>query len=291
MKNYLISIVAATLILSACGGGGGNSGPAPIPPPPVAGTPTAGITNSQATANDLSKTSVAAIASLRSASNSNNIPINQLVTNINNVLASGSVPVGTQSATVSCANANSRLDVTYTLSSSTGLRAGDSFMLSFTNCEFVPGFQFNGTIAFNFSRYLSTSDYAFSLSASNFTFINSGTTYGPFNYVGSIDVNNQTTITSYLINDVRVIGLPMVTDDGTYTTVASGVTHINYPGGGWIEVTYNNWVIDDATGKPVSGTMTLTAANGDTATISTDGVNYVVTITINGTTKIYNVAV
>lgn len=291
MKNYLVSILVATVMLTACGGGGGNSGPAPTPPPPVAGTPTAGITNSQTTANDLSKTSVAAITSLRSASNSNNIPINQLVTNINNVLASGSVPVGTQSDTGSCANVNSRLDVSYTLSSSTGLSAGDSFMLSFTNCEFVPGFQFNGAIAFNFSRYLSASDYAFSLSASNLTFIYNNATYGPFNYASSIDINTQTTITSYLINDVRVIGIPVMTSMNGQTTIASGVTHINYPGGGWIEVTYNNWVIDDATGKPVSGTMTITAANGDTAAITTDGVNYVVTITINGTTKIYNVAV
>jgi hypothetical protein len=283
MHYKTIWLLGAMLALSACGGGGsGGSAPAATPPPPASGMPTASITNTQTAANDLAKTGASGAATAVSASKFSTIPMEQMITSVSNAIAVNQVTPGTYSRTEPCADAGTSLSYTFTLHSSTGLSAGDGATLNFMNCTLVTGYALNGTITFSFTRYVSASDFAFSLSTSNFTSVTNGVTIGPFNSTGSYDLNNGVITTTYVTNGVTVVGQPQVTVNGTLATITSGTVHTYYGSSGWVDCTYNTWGIDNTPGKAVSGSITITAANGDKTVITAMGGNYQVDITTNG---------
>ena len=285
-------IFGALLALSACGGGGsgGGGGPASIPAPPATGTPTGIISNTQTAANDLTKTSMTGINAVLNASKLNGVPIGLLGGFSGSSAKTTAAGVITSSNSVACGTSGT-MSFTYTLNTTTGISAGDSATIVFTNCSFVSDYTINGTVIITFTRYVSPTDLAFAITTINLSSTSGGITSGPFNYTGSYDVNNNTIVSAYHINGITVVGQPVVTDDGTYTTIVSGLVHIDYGTSGWVEVAYNNWKIANATGKPVSGMITITAANGDSAVITASAGNYQVDITINGVVTSYNLPI
>jgi hypothetical protein len=297
MRYTTTGLLVALLALGACGGGGsssnpGNGGPAPIPAPPASGTPTATITNTITSAGVLAKTGASGSEALLYSNSINGVPLPFVggVTGANPT-TSVATPAGiiTSGNTLSC-GVTGTMSVTFRVDNGNVMTAGDSATIVFTNCAFTSELTVNGTITLTIVRYVSTTDYAVTMQVANFTSVGGGVTEGPFNFTGTVDFNNNTITYSYNVNGVTVVGQPVMVVSSTQTTINSGVIHVFYDTG-WVEVAYNNWVIDSATGKPVSGMLTITAANGDTAMVTVVGGNYQVDIAINGVLTSHTVAI
>ncbi|MBI3561209.1 MAG: hypothetical protein HY080_05770 [Gammaproteobacteria bacterium] len=289
MRYITTWILGAVLVLSACGGGGssGNSsGPTSPPAPPASGTPTATITNSPTVATNLTKISTTGLKAVLSADKLGTVPLANLLGGPMITAKTTAVGATTAGNSVSCGVNGGTMNFTFMVNNTTTLSAGDSVTIVFTDCAFVAGTRLNGSINITFTRYIDATNYAFNLTTSNFTSTSANLTNGPYNYTGSFDLNNNIITSAFNVDGVTVVGQPVVSVNGSQSTT-SGTVHIDYASAGWIECVYSNWVVDNTTGKPLSGTITITAANGDSAVITVVGSHYQVAITINGVLTSY----
>jgi hypothetical protein len=76
-----------------------------------------------------------------------------------------------------------------------------------------------------------------------------------------------------------------LTNTGSTTTVQAGrITNTE------VDCVYSNWFYDSSTGRATTGTVTVTAPNGDRAVITATSTGYTVVITVGTTTQTFTVA-
>lgn len=306
--THLLSVLVASVGIAGCGGGGSDTAPAPSPvadsptpsapppaptppapaptpaptpstPPPTTGSPTTTLTASQSSAQSLADSARANADALVQAGTLNGVPIGVLVSPPNALTSSSTQPC----------TAGGTFTYTFNFASNTGtLSSGDTYSASYNNCSFSTGSVISGSINVVYSRWVSATDYAFDITATGYTVTSGSFSYGPYSYSAHYDNTGGQFSYSYTVNGSTVIGQPVVAVTGTSATISSGTIRTNY-GGGWVEVSISNWHYDTATGRPTSGTMTVTAANGTTATITVTNTGYTVQITVNGVTSSYSV--
>lgn len=280
VKNWCAALAA--VLLAACGGGGGyggdNGGGGGGTPPPTTGAPTASLQASNASATSLVSTAKTSAAALAKAGGLNGVPFLGLIV---------SPPTGiTQSGSENCANSGS-IAFTYTIADQNGnITAGDRLSIVATNCSQVAGQVVNGSLAIVFTRYASASDFAWDITATNLSATYGGVTYGPYSFQAHYDLHNGVVAYTYTIDGTTVVSRPTVLYSGVNVTITSGTVRSNY-GDGWVEIAYSNWQYNSETGRPTSGTITITASNGNSAVITVTDTGYNVAITVGGSTTSY----
>jgi hypothetical protein len=218
-------------------------------------------------------------------------------------LALSTLPAGTTSGTLDCQGLTSNGltgisgSISYAAHIGSVPAAGDSGSLTFNNCMFgYSGVTFSlaGATTVTYTRYSSNTDYALQFSYSNFSLSASGGT-NPYQYgllTGSITLDVSNGVSSYPSNlaDGSATNIAGVSYNGTDVTISNATYVYNSPSaGGIIKLEFNNWTYDTSTGKPVSGSITVTGVNGDTVSIVTNGSSYTVTYTIGGVSTSYMV--
>jgi hypothetical protein len=284
MSRILIALLAGAA-LSACGGGddggppgngngGGNTGSAP----PATGAPTTAITSDQGSASALANASISGANALVQASSASGLPLGVLV----------SPPTGLQSTQTTACPYGGSVTTTINMAGTGGITSGDTVQSTYANCAYAAGYVMNGSSQIRYDRWVSATDFAFSVTLTNFTYTYDGRTWGPYSYTGNYAYANGSYSYSYTVNGATIVGQPVVSTSGTNITVNSGTVRTTY-GGGWVEWTYQGFTYDSATGRPISGTVTVTGSNGTRAVITVTSTGYTVAITVNGTTTTYTV--
>jgi len=283
LSRLLIALLASAA-LAACGGGGdggstgggggGNTGTAP----PATGTPTTAITSDQTSASALANASINGASALVQASSASGLPLGVLV----------SAPTGLQSTSTTACPAGGSVTTTVNMAGTGGITSGDTIQSVYANCAYAAGYVMNGTSLIRYDRWVSATDFVFSVTLTGFTYTYDGRTWGPYSYTGNYAYANGTYNYSYTVNGSTIVGQPVVTSSGSNITVSSGTVRTTY-GSGWIEWTYEGFTYDSSTGRPVSGTVTVTGSNGTRAVITVTATGYTVQITVNGTTSTYTV--
>lgn len=272
--------------LVACGGGGGDDGGVAgvvggggaLAAPPIAGAPTATLTSSQQTANELAVAANAGAAAVNVVDGFSALPLGVQV----------ALPTGvTTTETLSCTGGGTAT-LTENLANPNSLTVGDSGNLVLSNCAEL-GYVFSGTVALSITRFVNDDDLTSSFSASNLSVSEGGTTRGPLNFTGQIDIVSGQVAYSFNVDGSTVIGIAVVSRNGNVVTISDATTRVNIDAGGFVEIRYSGWVFDLATGRPSAGSATVTAANGDTASVIVQNDGYHWTITVNGVATTYTV--
>lgn len=285
MKTRTLAVfILGGLLVAACGGGNsssnGNSSSSSNLSLNTA--PTAKLASSQTNANALAAEMQNAAPKLVAAASTQNL--SQSLGGLAGVSGSG---------TATCPASGS---FTYTASFSSPPRAGDNGSITFSNCAYDYSgttYIFNGSASLSYTRYNSLSDYAIQASYSNFSIdITSSTeTYTSGQVSGSFTLDDSNGSVTYASNlsdgSATNIASGNVIYGATDITISSATYVYNSPSaGGIIKVVFNNWVYDTSTNTPVSGTVTIYGANGDT--VQVDALNKTVSYTINGAMTSYS---
>ncbi len=297
--KVISTIFLGALLVTGCGGGGGGgSGSGGNPPSglSISTSPTATFTSSQADADTLAKEIQNGTPDLVAAVSMQNIPagISTLPAGV-----SGSYPCSNLSST---GIGSGSMTYDTNMPSSGTPTAGTYVNMTFSSCTFdvssTTTFTLNGSSKVTYTRFNSYSDYATSVSYSNFTMsivdtsTSTNDSYGPISGSYVLDVSGGTiTIATQLPNGgVTNLLVANVSYSGNNVTINSATYVYNSPGeGGIIKVEFNGWTYDSTTGIPISGTITVTDANGDTVVITALAGNVTVTYNINNTTTAYTV--
>lgn len=290
MKFTKIWFFSAVMALTACGGGGGDGGGNTTTPQstPSSGTPTATISNTSNTATALAKSSTNASSS---AINAGNFDSNGQLNIVNTLLSSFPLPVSTAKFDQSCGNTGGMLTIQYSVSDVTTISVNDTLSVSYKDCQLSNGAIVNGSVNYKMTRFVSATDYTIQIDAQKFSVSVNGVTYGPVSYTGNIDFSNSivtiSTGTYNLGSAITVVDFKLTSDP---TRIVMNATVNTAYDTGWINCVYNNWTIDKTTSKPVSGSITITGANGNKAVITVVNGSYQVDITINSVVTSYTVA-
>jgi hypothetical protein len=268
-----------TGLLVACGGGsdGGD-----VSPPPTSGTPTAAFTASEQTASDLAADAVAGAQSMFKTGLAQGAPLGGLL----------GAPTGVSDSYTGDCSVSGSIHYSYNLANPNpngNPVAGDTYTLTLNNCEETAGEVENGTIKITFTRFVSEADTAFTVQLTNYSITTNGVTEGPYTLSASFDVSNGVYSYAFNVDGATVVGMPVMHTSGTQVTIESGVIRKNY-GSGWVEWSYDYFVYDSATQRPISGTVTVTGSGGNSAVLRATANGYIVDITVNGATTTYNVA-
>jgi hypothetical protein len=247
-------------------------------PPPTSGTPTAGFSSSASDATSLSSLVLPAANSLVQASYSSGLPLGVLVTPPNGV---------TSTTTISCSVSGSATETFSIANPTVGISAGDSVAFVFNECSFVSGEVVNGSASITYTSYTNSSNFVFTFTGSDLSVVESGTTYGPYSYTGTITDVGGVVSWTYAVDGSTIAGTPVVTTTATTATITSGTINVNY-GSGWVTITFTDWSYDLATGLPnPGGTCTITGSDGNSATVTVTSTGYDVSLDISGTTTSY----
>ena len=85
-----------------------------------------------------------------------------------------------------------------------------------------------------------------------------------------------------------MVGEPAVTRTGNTVSISSATTRSALGSGTtFVEVHFNPWVFDHASGRPSSGTARVTAANGASATVTVEADGHHVAINLGGSISSY----
>jgi hypothetical protein len=174
-------------------------------------------------------------------------------------------------ATISCSTFGSggSGSITYDISG-TAVAAGTSISYTYNACSYS-GYTFNGSVSLVYDRYVGPTDFAYTVTYTNFTVAGVG--------VGSQSVSGKSscsfsggTASCYYNDGSRGWSSTM---SYSSTGVVNGSYAVNY-GNGSVQVTYANF---GATG----GTATITGANGSKAVVTRNSAtSFTVTITPSG---------
>lgn len=294
-KKTIFTFVMSALLVTGCGGGGGGSSGSSSSSSSGITTSTAPTakfsTSSQTDADTLTKEIQSGTPALVQAASMQNMPgaISALPAGI------GSLPAGVTYST-SCASFSSTGIGSGTVSYDTNMTgstptAGTYVNMTFSGCSFVVNtttFTLNGSALLTYNSYTDASNFSVSISYSNYDMSIVDTTYsisesyGPLN--GSFNMVASNGVYSFEIQlangGATNLSNANVIYSGTDVTITSATYEYNSPSaGGIIRVVYNNWTYDSSTGYPVSGTITVTDASGDTVVI--DDTSGTVTVTYN----------
>jgi hypothetical protein len=283
-RGFGFKRLAATLtaaLMTACGGGGGGSSPVTPPAaqpaglPPLTGSPTTTLAASSQTAGDLATAAKAGAAAIDKVDGFSSLPLGVQVSPPSAVVTTDTFPCSSGGSVIETDNA----------ASATTTTVGDTAKLQFANC-IESGILFSGMLDMTVTRYASDTNLTVSFTASELSVTQGSLTRGPFSFSGQLDYNAGAITFSYGIDGLSVVGAPVVTRNGNLVTVVSAKARINV-GTGFVEVQLSNWTFDRTTGRPVSGTATVTAAAGTAATITVGTDGYHVSIVVNGVTTTY----
>lgn len=258
------------------GGGTDTSVAAVLTVNPVAA---AAIALNQASANQLVADVNAGVSRLRQADALDRLPL-PFGARI------ASLPLGavvTQS--IPCGTGN--MSFSMTVNDST--QQPESGSISFNNCGYnVAGYSstFNGAANVTISSWTNEDnftmrvsyDMTYSASAAGYT--DSGTVSGvqTCTFSGG-DANCDADFGDDNVSNVTL------TNTGSTTTVQAGrITNTE------VDCVYSNWFYDSSTGRATTGTVTVTAPNGDRAVITATSTGYTVVITVGTTTQTFTVA-
>ena len=289
--NKISTLILIGLLIASCsrggndkpdnsGGGGGLT---------VNSAPTAALSGSQANAAALAaeiQEDVPDLVSLASAKLPGGI----------NTLPGGVV------TTLQCSSLGQGGSGTYSVDSNIGNggpTTGSTITATYSNCTFSSGGStstINGSMTLTYIRYNSAQDFAMSTKYTNLTMTFASSaynyTYGPMNGTYTIDfANGVYSFSSILANGgASNISSSNIVTIGNATTIRSATYVYNSTSaGGIIKVVFNNWQYDTTTGRAVSGSITVTGANGNSVKIDATGSGYTVTYTVNGAVTAYTV--
>jgi hypothetical protein len=240
--------------------------PAPVaagPVPSPSGTPTASLASTQTEASSLAAEVKAGYANAASASAGAGFKTPFGV-------ETAALPQGV-SATISCSlfASGGSGSITYDISG-TAITTGTAISYTYNACSYS-GYTFNGAVNIVYDRYVSPSDFAFTISYTNFTA--SGPGVASQSVSGKSSCSVAAGVSSCYYND-GTRGWSSTMSYSASGTV-NGSYAVNY-GNGSVQVTYANF---GATG----GTATITGANGSKAVVTRNSAtSFTVTITPSG---------
>jgi hypothetical protein len=169
-----------------------------------------------------------------------------------------------------------------------GITVGDSARFVLNACIEL-GVTMTGSIDMLLTRYVDDNNLTTTFSASEITATIGGSTFGPASFAGHLDINAGQVSYAYNVNGTTVIGNGVVSRNGDTVTISSGTVRVGLSTGGFVEISFSNWVFDYRTGIPTSGSATVTAANGDSASVSVQQDGYHWTVTVNGVASNFTV--
>ncbi len=296
--NKISTLMLVGLLVAGCssgggddkpsnGGGGGGGGGGGLT---VNSAPTAALSGSQSNAAALAaeiQKDVPDLVSLASAKPPGAI----------NTLPGGVL------TTLQCSSLGQSGSGTYSVDSnigSGGPTTGSTITITYGNCTFTSSGStstINGSMTLTYTRYNSAQDFAISTKYTNltmaFTSPSGNYTYGPMNGTYTIDFANGTySYSSTMANGgaSNISSSNIVTSGSSITITSATYVYNSTSASGVIKVVFNNWRYDSTTGRAVSGSITVTGANGNTVKIDATGTGYTVTYTVNGAVTAYTVA-
>lgn len=213
--------------------------------------------------------------------------------------SSGPSVMATRSVVYTCAQflgAGATGNITYTFDD-VAPSAGWKSNLAFKDCAITVGargYMVNGTLLYQYARYVSGSDFGFVGSTQNLVLSTSlnGQTIRSVNYALSyaFDIHNGTIVTSYatpssVFRDLRV------TATSTAIVVNMSAVVDMRERRGTVRIKLTDWRHDLTVGHAVSGTAVVTGANNTRAVVAPSATGYSVTYTDSqGRTKVFNYA-
>lgn len=293
-----ISILAlVSLLIAGCGGGGsdgdGNKGgPGGSSSLTINSAPTAVFSGSQANAAALAKEIQDDVPELVGLTSTKNLP------SAINTLPGGVV------TTLECSSfsENGNGSGTYTVDNNIGnggITTGSKIAISYNDCTFVAAgytYTVKGSMTITYTRYTSETDFAMSMTYSNLTTtLTSGSdsySYGPISGTYNIDYANGTYSFSYTLSNggaSNISSSNIITSGNNITITSATYVYNSESSGGIVKVVFDNWSYNTTTGHPVSGSITVTGANGNTVKIDATATTYTVTYTVNGVVTAYTV--
>lgn len=275
-KQWLItSLFSAALV--ACGGGGGGdpadtTGPAASTAPPISGAATAVLSPTAQTASAVVTAARDGASAAEKVDGFSGLPLGVQVAPATGVVTT---------ETVACSGGGNSTITTDTAAAN-AVAAGDTLRMSFSQCV-EPPVTFSGTVLARITRYANENSFAFTFEAQNLTMSGAGLDRGPFSFSGQADYSPAGVSFAYMVDDSTVVGAPSVARDGNTVVVNQATTRSKLgSGSGFVEVTFSGWTFDRRTGRPSAGTARISAANGDSATITVTGTGYQVVLVVGG---------
>lgn len=283
-----LALVAALAALTACGGGGDDSStdtPTDGTTTPAPGTPTdlREITLSQSTADAAVATVNEGVAAVREVGAANLLP--------GGLVARGLPTGATSSGTIQCSTLGSSgsgsIDYTMTYDDSTFFPSSYSYV--YNNCTFSStgySYAMSGSGSLNYSRYVSATDYVFTL-VYDLTYSYTGGGYSDSGTVSSTETctaSGDSVDCTYQVGDSALRDVS-ITTSGSVTTIDNATID-----GSYVDCVYSGWSYDASNGRATSGTVTVTDGNGNTAVITATTSGYTVVITVGGSSQTYTVS-
>lgn len=303
-----VALVMAFVFIAACGSGGGgdggstsssgssgDSGSTSSGGTPSSGSisldsaPTAVLAGSQSNANALAAEVQSDVPDLVAATSTEGLPG-----------GISTLPAGT-AMTIDCLSGSMTIDYDDSgIDDSGNIPAGWTTATTYNNCSYTYGGYtsvYNGTTTATYTRFISWTDYAISITYSNLTYAYSGLygnySYGPMNGTYSYDVANGVYSYSYSLANggISNISSSNIIRSGSRVTITSATYVYNSTSaGGVIKAVFDNWTYDTSTGLPVSGSVTITGANNTSAQIVASSAGYTITYTGSNGVVAYTVS-
>jgi hypothetical protein len=285
----LIVLCALTAGVPACGGGGGGSSGGGSPSPiatglPLATPPTASLAASQTSAAALAaEIQDGATQLVKVASAPSDLP--GAVGGVEETLQCSQLsPGGSGSATVDESNF-----------SGGSPSAGAYVEITYNDCTLTSGSlteSINGSLEEEYVSYSSTTDFAIAIEATNLTVDISGQAEVTLNFSETLTLSNGNETVSYTAangGSLEITSSDVVTSGNDVTITSATYVYQSAAGGGVVSAVYDNWEYDTTTGLPISGSVTVTGANGNTVVIDATSSGYTVTYTVAGVASSYTV--
>lgn len=204
-----------------------------------------------------------------------------------------SLPLGaTVNQTIDCSTlggGSGSGNISFALTTNDATGQPVSSLFNYNNCSFaMAGYSssINGTGSMTFTNWTSETNFSFRLTYD----LTYSVTSGSYSDSGTVrseqtcTVNGELEDCSYRFGNDQVRDVA-ITNNGAITTVDRGrITNSN------IDCVYDGWVFDGNAGRATSGTVTVTAPNGDRAVITATSTGYTVVITVGGNTSTFSVA-
>lgn len=277
LSQWLITS-ALTAALAACGGGGGGAdpadttGPVASTAPPVSGAATAVLSPTAQTASAVVTAARDGASAVEKVDGFSGLPLGVQVSPATGVVTT---------ETVACSGGGSSTITTDTAAAN-AVAAGDTLRMNFSQCV-EPPVTFSGTVLARITRYANENSFAFTFEAQNLTMSGAGVDRGPFSFSGQADYSPAGVSFAYTVDDSTVVGAPSVSRDGNTVVVNNATTRNKLgTGNGFVEVSFSGWTFDRRTGRPTAGTARISAANGDSATITVSSTGYQVVLVVAG---------
>lgn len=246
----------------------------------VNGAAAAAIELNQQSANKLVADVNAGVAQLQQADAVGGLPFGAQIM---------ALPIGaTVNQSIACSTigtgGSGAINYSMTYNESTGQPVSVNY--TYDNCSFTSAgfsYAFNGSGAMSYSNWVDQSNYSFTISYNlTYSFVSAGyTDSGTVNSTESCTFIAGAANCSLRIgsNDVRDV---QITSQGSVTTVQTGRISNSE-----IDCVYSGWVYDSSIGRATSGTVTVTAPNGDRAVITATSTGYTVAITVSGVSQTF----